>query len=43
LWKPKNIIPEILRGVYADVAVEAVELRRQGKTHVEVCEELIPD
>jgi len=34
--KPKNIIPEIRRSVYA----KGVELRRQGKTHMEVCEPL---
>ncbi len=38
--KPKNIIPESLRPVYAEVAAQAVELRRQGKTPTEVCEEL---
>ena len=38
--KPKNIIPESLPAVYADVHAQAVELRRQGKTHIEVCEEL---
>jgi hypothetical protein len=38
--KPKNIIPESLRTVYADVVAKTVELRRQGKTHMEVCEAL---
>jgi len=38
--KPKHIIPQELRAVYADVHGQAVELRRQGKTHMEVCEEL---
>jgi len=38
--KPKHIIPQELRAVYADVHAQAVELRRQGKTHSEVCEEL---
>ena len=28
------------RAVYAEVVVTAVELRRRGKTHMEVCEEL---
>ncbi|MCE9568382.1 MAG: recombinase family protein [Planctomycetes bacterium] len=38
--KPRDIIPAELQGVYADVAAKAGELRRQGKTHMEVCEEL---
>ena len=38
--KPRHIIPQELRAVYADVHAQAVELRRQGKTHMEVCEEL---
>jgi hypothetical protein len=38
--KPKNIIPESLRAVYAEVVAQAVELRRQGKTHMGVCEVL---
>jgi hypothetical protein len=29
-----------LRAVYAEVAAKAAELRRQGMTHMEVCEEL---
>jgi hypothetical protein len=36
----KKLIPETLRAVYADVAAKAIELRRQGMTHPEVCEEL---
>ncbi len=40
LRKPKHIIPENLRAVYAEVVAKAVELRRQGKTHMEVCEAL---
>jgi hypothetical protein len=36
----RNIIPQSLRAVYAEVAAKALELRRQGKTHLEVCEEL---
>jgi hypothetical protein len=38
--KPRNIIPESLRAFYAEVVAKAVELRRQGKTHLEVCEAL---
>jgi hypothetical protein len=38
--KPKNIISASLRAVYAEVVAKAVELRRQGKTHMEVCEAL---
>jgi len=38
--KPKNIIPESLRVVYAEVVAKAVELRRQGMTHMEVCKAL---
>ena len=38
--KPKHIIPQELRAVYADVHAQAVELRRQGMTHMEVCEAL---
>ncbi len=38
--KPKNIIPESLRAVYREAVAQAVELRRQGKTHMEVCEAL---
>jgi hypothetical protein len=38
--KPKHIIPHELRAVYADAHAQAVKLRRQGKTHMEVCEEL---
>ncbi len=34
------MIPETLRTEYADVVAKAVELRRQGMTHPEVCEEL---
>ncbi len=36
----KKLIPETLRAVYADVVAIAVELRRQGMTHPEVCDEL---
>ena len=36
----KKVIPETLRAVYADALAKAVELRRQGMTHPEVCEEL---
>jgi hypothetical protein len=36
----QHIIPQELRAVYADVHAQAVELRRQGKPHAEVCEEL---
>jgi len=36
----KKLIPETLRAVYADVVAKAVEPRRQGMTHPEVCEEL---
>lgn len=36
----KKLIPEMLRAVYADVVAKAVELRQQGMTHPEVCEEL---
>jgi hypothetical protein len=38
--KPKHIIPQELRAVYADVHAQAVALRRQGRTHPEVCDEL---
>ena len=38
--KPKNKIPESLRDAYADVLAKAIELRRQGMTHPEVCEGL---
>jgi hypothetical protein len=38
--KPKNVIPESLRAVYAAAVAKAVELRRQGKTYMEVCEAL---
>lgn len=38
--RPKKLIPETLQAVYADVVAKAVELRRQGMTHPEVCEEL---
>ena len=34
----KKLIPETLRAAYADVVAKAVELRRQGMTHPEVCE-----
>ena len=37
--KPKHIIPQELRAVYAAVHAQAVELR-QGMTHPEVCDEL---
>ena len=30
----------LLRAVYADVAAKTVDLRRQGMTHSEVCNEL---
>ena len=40
LGKPENVIPESLRGVYAEVVAKAVELRRQGMTQPEVCKEL---
>ena len=36
----KKLIPKTLRAVYADVVAKAVELWRQGQTHMEVCEEL---
>ena len=36
----KKLIPETLRAVYADVVAKAIELRQQGITHPEVCEEL---
>ncbi len=36
----KSIIPQSLRTVYAEVVAKAVELRQQGKTLAEVCEEL---
>ncbi len=36
----KNLIPETLRAEFAEVVAKAVELRRQGMTHLEVCEEL---
>jgi hypothetical protein len=36
----KKLIPETLRAEYADVVAKPVELRRQGMTHAEVCEEL---
>ncbi len=39
--KPRQkLIPETLRAVYTDVVAKAVELRGQGKTHMEVCEGL---
>ncbi len=38
--KTKTIIPENLRGVYAEVVDKAVELRGRGLTHLEVCDEL---
>ena len=36
----KKLIPETLKAVYTDVVAKAVELRGQGKTHMEVCDEL---
>ena len=36
----KKLIPETLQAVYADVVGKAVELRQQGMTHPEVCDEL---
>ncbi len=36
----KKLIPEPLRAEFADVVAKAVELRRQGTTHPQVCEEL---
>jgi hypothetical protein len=36
----RSIIPERLRGVYAEVAAKALELRQQGMTHPDICEEL---
>jgi hypothetical protein len=36
----KNTIPDNLLATYAEVHAQAVELRRQGMTHMEVCEEL---
>jgi hypothetical protein len=36
----KKLIPETLRAEYADVVAKAIELRRQGMTHPEVCTEL---
>ncbi len=36
----KKLIPETLRAVYADMVAKTIELRRQGMTHPEVCEEL---
>ena len=36
----KKLTQETLRAEYADVVAKAVELRRQGMTHPEVCEEL---
>ena len=33
-------VGRILMAVYVEVVAKAVELRRQGKTHAEVCEEL---
>lgn len=38
--RPKDKLPEELRPVYAVVVTKAAELRDQGKTHMEVCEEL---
>ena len=38
--KPKHIIPQELRAVYADVHSQAVELRARGLTHPEICAEL---
>jgi hypothetical protein len=38
--KPRHIIPQELLAVYPDVHAQFVELRRQGKIHMEVCEEL---
>ena len=38
--KPRNIIPESLRAVYAEGVAKAVELRWPGDTHMEVCEAL---
>jgi hypothetical protein len=35
----KKLIPETRRAEYADVVVKAVELRQQGMTDPEVCEE----
>jgi hypothetical protein len=40
LRKPKNLVPTDLRAVHAEVVAKAVELWRQGKTHMEVCEAL---
>ena len=36
----KRTIPPGLRAAFAEVYAHAVELRRQGKTHIEVSEEL---
>jgi hypothetical protein len=36
----KSTIPQSLRAIYAEVVAKALELRRQGKTHMEVCEGL---
>ena len=38
--KPKHIIPQELRAVYAEVHAKAVELRGRGLTHPEICTEL---
>ena len=38
--KPKNIIPAVLRGVYAEIVARVVDFRKQGMTHLEVCETL---
>jgi hypothetical protein len=38
--QPKTIIPENLRGVYAEVVTKVVELRGRGLTLLEVCDEL---
>jgi hypothetical protein len=38
--KPKEIIPVSLRAVYVEVVAKTVKLRRQGMTHMEVCEVL---
>jgi hypothetical protein len=32
--KPKQFVPEALLAVYAEVQAQAVELWRQGKTHI---------
>jgi hypothetical protein len=36
----KNIIPASLKDVYAEVAAKAAALRREGKKHACICEEL---